>query len=339
MKRGMKILRAIGIVLGALALVIAAGLFAASRKTQAKLAQRFEAHTVELAVPLPLTAAELEAVRAEAAAKGGSEADPLAGVDLQALAQQRAVERGKHLVDARYGCNICHGENLGGGVMLEDPAIGKLIGPNITTGRGSAVAKYTMADWDRIVRHGIKPDGTPAVMPSEDYFAMTDRELSDIVSYIRAQPPVNVQSEKSSFGPVGHALVALGKFPLSAEKLPDHQRAHVAEPPATADTAEFGAHLATTCTGCHRSNLAGGPMTFGPPNWPPAANLTPHENGLATWSFEDFDKAMTQGVRKDGSALREPMSHVLPASRAMTLTERKALWTYLSTLSPQATNP
>ena len=80
-------------------------------------------------------------------------------------------------------------------------------------------------------------------------------------------------------------------------------------------------------------------MQFGPPSWPAAANLTQHAAGLAGWTFEDFEKALTQGVAKDGRTLREPMSHALPATRAMTPTERKALWTYLSSLQPQPTNP
>jgi mono/diheme cytochrome c family protein len=223
--------------------------------------------------------------------------------------------------------------------MLDDPAIGHIHGPNITRGRGGLDAGYTMADWDRIVRHGIKPDGSPAVMPSVDFFAMSDCELSDIVAYIRAQPAVDREVAKPSFGPIGNVLVAFGAFPLSADALPDHRRAHPSAAPSAADTPQFGAHLAATCSGCHRDNLAGGPMQFGPPSWPAAANLTQHASGLAGWTFEDFEKALTQGIAKDGRTLREPMSHVVPGTRAMTSTERKALWTYLTSKQPQPTNP
>ena len=167
---------------------------------------------------------------------------------------------------------------------------------------------------------------------------MSDQELSDIVAYLRSQPPVDAEVPKPTFGPVGKVLVALGKFPISAEKLPDHQRAHKLAAPEAADTPEFGAHLAAICTTCHRENLAGGPMRFGPPSWPAAANLTQHATGLGTWSFDDFQKAITQGVSKNGRALKEPMTLVLASARAMTETERKALWTYLKTLKPAPTN-
>jgi mono/diheme cytochrome c family protein len=175
-------------------------------------------------------------------------------------------------------------------------------------------------------------------MPSQDLFAMSDQELSDIVAYVRSLPPVDAQMPPPAFGPVGKLLLAFGNFPLSADKLKDHHRTHARAAPPVADTAEFGAHLAATCTGCHRDNLAGGPMPFGPPDWPAASNLTPDATGLNGWTLADFERALTKGVSKGGRALREPMTHVLPGTRAMTPTERKALWRYLTALAPQRTN-
>jgi len=43
------------------------------------------------------------------------------------------------------------------------------LGPNLTMGAGSVVLDYTPAEWDRIVQHGILPDGRPAIMPSKDF--------------------------------------------------------------------------------------------------------------------------------------------------------------------------
>ena len=340
MTNSSKPLRIVAIVVGAMSGLILIAWVTAWLVVQSKRTQQFTAHTVDIPVPYPLSDTDLVAIRAERAAGQGGEAgaDPLSGVDLSALASERAIARGKHLVDARYGCNVCHGASFGGGVMMDAPPIGSLHGPNLTSGKGGVVANYDIADWDHIVRHGIKPDGTPAVMPSEDYVLMSDHELSDIVAYIRSLPPVDNEVAKPSFGPIGIILLATGQFPLSATKVDDHQRAHAKEPPAARDTPEFGAHLAATCVGCHRENLAGGPMPFGPPNWPPAANLTPHATGLASWSFEDFDKAMTQGLSKDGRALREPMTHVLPGTKAMTPTERKAMWTYLKSVAALPVN-
>jgi mono/diheme cytochrome c family protein len=332
-----KLVRVAGRTLAAVALLLLGAFVVASVSASNKLSQKLDAHDIELTVPNPLGSEELAALRAERTAAGNT--DPITSEELARIAQQRALARGKHLVEARYACGACHGASFGGGVMLDDPAIGRILGPNITSGKGGRVASYTNADWDRIVRHGLKPDGSPAVMPSEELFAMSDYELSDIIAYLRSRPPVDAEVPPPSFGPVGKVLVATGKFPLSANKVADHRRAHAADAPAEADTAEFGAHLAATCTSCHRDNLAGGPMLFGPPSWPAAANLTQHASGLGGYSFDDFERAMTQGIAKDGRALREPMTHVLPTARAMTPTERRALWTYLSAIESRPTNP
>ena len=129
-----KVAKILGGVLGGLVLVALAGFALASMKASAKLSQHFESHRIDLPEPAALP---------------------------------EAIARGKHLVEARYGCNVCHGANFAGGVMIDDPAIGSIRGPNITPGKGGRVASYKIADWDRIVRHGIKPDGSPAVMPAE----------------------------------------------------------------------------------------------------------------------------------------------------------------------------
>ncbi len=297
---------------------------------------------MDFPIPTPLTTDEIAALREERAAamktaggpsaKPAKNADPLEGVDLQAVALERAVTRGKHLISARYGCIACHGPNFGGGEMMNDAAIGRILGPNITAGKGGRTATYTPADWDRIVRHGIKPDGHPAFMPSEDFILMSDQELSDIIAYVRSLPAVDAEVPAPTFGPIGKVLSATGKFPLSAETIQDHTAAHAALPPPAEETVEFGKHIAAVCTGCHRPGLNGGPMSFGPPSWPPAANLTPDASGLKDWTYEDFDKLFTTGVRKVGVPVRDPMIRIVPFGQAATTTEKKALWNYLTSL-------
>lgn len=278
-----------------------------------------------------------------AAATGGDDALPTRpapappDLDVNALAASRAVARGEHLVRAIYACSECHGDDFSGGVMVDDPALGRLLGPNLTMGEGGVTADFTPSDWDRIVRHGVRHDGTPAVMPSEDYARMSTRELSDIIAYIRAQPPVDNVVPPVELGPVGTVLIALGELPLSADTITDHQAPHETLPPASEANAEYGEHLAAVCTGCHRATLVGGPIASGDPSWIPAANLTPHEAGLGQWSFEDFDTAMREGRRPDGSSVRDPMSRMTPYAQRMSEVEMRALWAYLQSLPAQPT--
>ncbi|MFT4625877.1 MAG: mono/diheme cytochrome c family protein [Myxococcota bacterium] len=334
----------------------------------ARLSATYSTHDFDLAVPIPLSEAEIGALRAEREkaaqangtaiaaaqdgaaelAEGASAADAiaaieatepmdvLASVDLPAIAQARAQERGKHLVESRFACIECHGADFSGGTMVDDGAMGTWLGPNLTEGEGSVTKDYAMKDWDAIVRHGVKKDGTAAIMPSEDFVNMSNRELSDIVSYIRSVAPVNNTVPSPTFGPIGSVLLATGALPLSAESAAGHTE-HADEPPETAVTVEFGKHLSQVCTGCHRADLNGGPIPIGPPDWPPSRNLTPHESGMKGWTLDQFRTAMTEGKRPDGSALLAPMDLMMPYAKRMTDVELEALFMYLQSLPPTET--
>ncbi len=296
-------------------LVGGGGVMWADGRTSELLSQTYEVHDVDFPIPFPLDAAEVAALG-------------LSDEEASALALERAIQRGDHLVHARYACMECHGENFGGYPMVDDKALGTIYGPNLTNGSGSRTLQYSAADWDHIVRHGVKPDGTPAIMPSEEVRRMSDQELSDIAAYIRSIPPVEGAVPPMKVGPLAKVLVAVGKFPLAANTIP-HGEPHPTVPPEATVSVEFGKHLAGTCMGCHRSELNGGPVPAGDPAWPPAGNLTPHESGLGTWSYDDFVTALRQGTRPDGSTLQEPMANMRAMVERMTDTELEALWMYL----------
>ena len=312
--------------LAALLLIVFAGgaLLAWASVASADLMERsFAAHDEAFPIPFPLTAEEIE----ERA---------LTPEEAEAEAEAQAIERGRHLLESRYACSDCHGGDFGGGVMIDAFPIGTLLGPNITTGAGSRTIEYSSVDWDRAVRHGILPDGRPAIMPSTEFRSMSDQELSDIVTYIRSQPSVEEETQPPALGPLGKVLVATGEFPFSADILVDLTD-HLEFPPMTEVSLDFGAHLAAPCVGCHGPALSGGPIPGGDPSWVPARNLTPSEDGMAGWSFADFEGAMRDGMRPDGTPLQMPMTLALPYTTNLTGVEMEALWMYLSSLDPLPT--
>lgn len=320
MKTLAKVLAVLVVVLVVLA---GAGYVWASMSASRTLATIHDAHVVDFPIPFPLDAAEVAEL----------------GLDEQAarqLATDRAIERGRHLVSARYPCVECHGANFGGGVMVDAFPLGSLLGPNLTAGEGSRTLDYTAADWDRIVRHGILPDGRPAVMPSEDFQLMSDQELSDIVSYIRSNPAVANTVPPSTFGPLGKVLLATGEMIPSAIRIASHTTPHLAQPPAAAVSTEFGRHLAGVCTGCHRDDFSGGPVIGGDPSWPPARNLTP-AGEVGTWTYEQFVHALRDGQRPDGTAILPPMNLMASYAQSMTDVELQALWAYIRSVPPADT--
>jgi cytochrome c553 len=315
------VLKVVGILL-AIVLVAAAAVYLwASRAASRTLSRTIPVHTVDFPIPFPVSDSEVVALGLDSAAAAQ-------------LAHDRAVERGRHLVESRYGCTECHGMDFGGGVMMDFAPIATLMGPNLTLGAGSRTLDYGPADWDHIVRHGIRPDGTPAAMPSEDFARMTDQELSDIVTFIRTQPPVDREMPPVHLGPMGKVLMAMGKLPLSADVIGSHETAHAVYPPAAEATVEFGRHLASVCAGCHSADLAGGPIAGGDPSWAPAANLTPDPSALGNWTYQDFVTALREGKRPDGTELRAPMTNMRSYAQNMTDVELEALWAYLRSVPP-----
>lgn len=339
-----------GLLVVAIALVAGLMLYARS-SLNARYSKVHELEVDALPVPWPLTdeekaalmpepepsdeAADAEGTAGEPAADGAAagseggeaeEAEPAELPDFDAIARERALERGERLAEVRLGCSECHGADYGGHVVADVPGVFTFVAPNLTSGKGGH-AEYDTRDWVRILRHGINSDGTTSFMPAIDYTALSDRELSDLMVYVRSKPPVDRTMDKSSFGPAMWMAYTFGGKEFPVEVI-DHQAARPKVPPEEAVSLEFGEHLAKVCVGCHRMDYSGGPMADGDPSWPDAANLTPHEEGLGGWSKEDFRKAMREGLRPDGTAIDEAMP--VRMTKKMSDTELDALWTYLA---------
>lgn len=336
-----KVKVALGVVGGLVGLVVVGGfggLTWANAKVDSVFAETWETHEADFPVPFPLTEAEIEALRAEKLAAlpepPAEGVDVLADVDLAAIAAERAIARGEHYTNSIYVCTACHGANFGGGVMLDEAPIGTVKGPNLTA---RASKEFSVADWDRAVRHGVLPGGATSIMPVLDFKHLSDRELSDMIAYIRSVPAVDGGATVREWGPMGKMLIATGTLVPDVYKVADHQAAHPGEPPPIGPTVEYGEHITTVCTGCHRETFNGGPMPFGPPDWPPAGNLTPHEAGLGAYSYDDFLAVMKRGKKKNGEPVKVPMAEILPYSANMTDDELQAMWAYLSQLPPTPT--
>jgi mono/diheme cytochrome c family protein len=218
-----------------------------------------------------------------------------------------ALRRGKYLFESR-GCGECHGMDGRGKVMIDDPGGLHVRTPNLTTGAGSVVASYTEADWVRAVRHGVAPSGRPLlIMPSDDFNRLTDADLAALVAYARSLPPAASEPASIRLPTLVKALYAAGVIHDAAERI-DH-RLPPEQPVPVAVSVEHGAYVANVCIGCHGEHLSGGRIPGAPPDWPPAANLTPGEgSAMARYeTAEAFAAMMRTGKRPDGSAVSKVM--------------------------------
>ncbi len=244
-----------------------------------------------------------------------------------------AIARGRHIANTR-GCVDCHGKDFAGAKIIENGAMGRIHGPNLTRGRGSVITKFEDTDWVRSIRHGINPGGRGLfLMPSEEYAHFSDADLGNVIAFLKTVPPVDRDPVPFSFGPVTRGRLASGKMKLAAEVI-DHPNVNPVAP-VKAATVEYGRYLAHGCAGCHGRNFSGGKIEAGPPDWPLARNLTLHPSGnLSRWTEVDFMRAIREGRRPDGSEI----SPVMPRGfGGMDDEELRALYLFFRSLPPLAT--
>lgn len=258
---------------------------------------------------------------------------------VEALAIPRdgqALAEGKRIFQYR-GCEACHGEDLRGVVYLDNPAIGRVITPNLTSGTGGIAGERSEQDWIRAIRHGLRPDGTPLLfMPSTEFYFMSDDDLGKVIAYIQSVPPVDNAMPPSTLSLTGRAVMNVTRqitF-LPAELIPHRAPRPVAPRPGV--TSAYGEYLAYSCKVCHGVTLAGGEIPGFPPEWPPAPNLTPGaDSRLPSWGPEGFIEILRTG-RKHGRAIDE---QYMPweSYRHMLDGELEAVYAYLSSLPARET--
>ena len=79
-----------------------------------------------------------------------------------------------------------------GRVYIDNPALGLVITPNLTTGKGGRLPAWGEDGFIDILRDGAK-DGraiNPLYMPWTSYRHMTDDELRAVYLYLMSQPPL-----------------------------------------------------------------------------------------------------------------------------------------------------
>jgi len=226
-------------------------------------------------------------------------------LDVKAVPYQtdtQALQRGKYLFESR-GCMECHGANGGGREFVNDGKGLRFAGPNITP--GGVTASYQPQDWVRTIRHGVKPSGEPLmVMPSEDFNRLTDQDLAAVVAYVRSLAPVSGGAAVLDLPLPVRVLYGFGAIKDSADKI-DHSRPP-AQPVAYGVNVEHGAYVANMCIGCHGEHLSGGKIPGGPPDWPPAANITPGDGSAMSRypGVAEFTAMLRSGKRPDGTSIK-----------------------------------
>jgi hypothetical protein len=190
------------------------------------------------------------------------------------------LERGRHLVITR-GCADCHADDFGGRAVVEDRLVGRLHGPNLTSGRGGLPATFRDVDFVRAVRHGLAPDGRALVlMPSIEYANLSDEDLTAMIAYLKSLPAVDRERGPVQLGPLSRGLLLAGEIKLAAEHI-DH---HAVRPVRVEVevSREYGHYLAASCVAAMETIclVAGSPADRQTGPRPPTSRRIP----AAGWS-------------------------------------------------------
>jgi mono/diheme cytochrome c family protein len=223
------------------------------------------------------------------------------------------------------------GKDFSGGLSWDEPPF-KVTASNITPDKETGIGGWSAADIKKALVQGVRPDGVALapIMPSAFYGILTPGDVDSIVAYLQTLKPVK------------------NKVPDPVYKLPfaHHAFPGTDKPMAAADLRDkvkLGFYLVSAghCMECHtpmvRGQLQldqvgkGGREFKGPWGVSISRNITSSKSaGIGAWSDAEIKAAITQGKRKDGSPLKQPMGYGYYAK--MTDGDLEAVIAYLRTL-------
>src|SRR6478672_1836653 len=241
------------------------------------------------------------------------------------------VANGEYIFTAG-GCAECHAEplakckdtkvkdktRLAGGRCLKTP-FGVFNVPNISPDKETGIGNWSTLDFVNAMKRGIGPGGEhlyPA-FPYTSYQRMTYEDLIDLKAYLDTLPAVKQKTPPHELAFPYNIRRGLGLWQLlyvdGKTFTPDTK---------ASDELNRGAYLVEGpghCGECHsprnvfggiikERRFAGGLDPEGK-GWIP--NITPHADGLATWSGKDIIYLLETGLTPDSDAVGSTMADVV----------------------------
>jgi cytochrome c553 len=158
------------------------------------------------------------------------------------------------------GCYAgCHGPT-GQGLTMVEAGIHRITAPSLT----EVLPTYTDGELVRLLRYGVRRDGTTALMmPADTFFPMSDAHIGQIVDFLRRQPVMKGPPRERHLTLKARLGILLGEYPLSVAMV-DPSAARLGDLPRTT-AVERGRYIASTiCAECHGRDFSGDPIDGGP---------------------------------------------------------------------------
>ncbi|MEX2272831.1 MAG: cytochrome c [Vicinamibacterales bacterium] len=277
----------------------------------------------------------------------GPRARPLTARTFEAT--EARLARGEYLVEGVAHCFQCHSDHditkvelpikegmKGAGWLMEQaPGLGTVIAPNITPDKETGIGNWTDDEIARAIREGVSRDGRAlfAIMPYQNFRAMSDEDLASVVVYLRTVPAVRNVVPRTQL-----------EFPLSriVNTMPQPLEEPVPEPSPEAR----GAYLVkmAECETCHTPAVQGSPIPglafaggfeFRIPGSTArpivSANITPDPSGIA-----HYDEALFEQVMRTGRLPGRQLSGIMPFAHLARLSpeDMKAIFAQIKAQKP-----
>lgn len=260
------------------------------------------------------------------------------------------VENGKSIFYVA-GCASCHSApgakgdeklKLVGGRSFKTP-FGTFVAPNISSDKTHGIGAWSTRQFVNAVMRGVSPDGAhyyPA-FPYMSYQRMAIADVIDLKAFMNGLPP----SSKAS---LPHDLPVLFRLRrgLGVWKMLFMDYQPFVSDPNVSDQINRGAYLVNGpghCGECHTPrNFIGGPQSeraFAgapePDGKGEIPNITPHADGLASWSLDDIATALKTGFLPKFETFGGSMILVQENMAKLSTSDLAAIAAYLKSLPPK----
>jgi mono/diheme cytochrome c family protein len=275
--------------------------------------------------------------------------------DVRASTDPEVIARGEYVVQALGHCAACHGfashdfkpgdpidwnKPLAGGYSWDIPLFGHFVAANLTPDPETGIGNMTDGQVARAIRYGVDRNGHILPFMMLAVGALSDEDLTAVVSWLRSRPAVHQENSRESYGVMAKALA--GSFTPRRGPFPQHV---APGPEPSIDRGRYLAQGAAACIQCHtqRNDLTfaidgvpfAGATTPSPDGTDPAyefvyPNLTPDpETGhITSWSEDAFVQRLRGGRVYAGSEM--PWENF----QRMTEADARSIYRYLRSLPP-----
>lgn len=242
------------------------------------------------------------------------------GESISIPSDEASIEEGRRQAQLRGCFHGCHGREAEGAVMVRLFDGTRVVAPNL----GLTAAHYSVEELERVIRLGVKPDGTSVlrIMPSEMLSTLSDEDLGLIIAWMRSLPEDGEVMPESRYGPAARVLGFFFKRKIGSLLAAEVINHDPQLPRFPHSAVPRGRYLAdTVCSECHGNDLQGAPD-----------GSAPTLAMVVAYSSEDFGRLMREGI-----ALGERELGLMAAvSRArftqFTEEELTALFVYLNSV-------